>query len=776
MSTPIEPRILTPAVAQPAWSIASVPEAWREHPARNMLAGATTAIVSLPLAMGLGALAFSPFGPAFVSTGVLAGLYSAGFLGLIAVLAGARGVAIYAPRSLVCFMIAAVCADQLAAAPWLPRDEPRAVLAAVLLLLAMSGVFQLAFGALHLARMVKFIPTPVMAGFQNAAAVIILYSQLHILLGLAEKPALTGWPAALAQARPLSLLVAVVTLALVQLGPRLAPRLPPMVTGLLGGVLAYYALVAAGLGAHLGGTVGAIPVALPDGHQLGDIMALSVNPGFRAALPGLVVAAASIAVVASLDTLISAKVVEHISHQRGNATRELLCIGTANTLAPLLGGISGSVGLSATMANYQGGARNSLSLLVHGLLFLLLVPVLAPMLGAVPTVVLGALVAHAGYALFDRWTLQLALRALRGAAINWGSLMADLVVILLVTVIAVAGQVVAAVVLGISIALLVFALRMSRGVIRSWRHGDSLHSRRTRSAHDAALLAEHGRRILMVELEGPMFFGSVEQLHNRIDLALTDRVRHVVLDLSRVNEIDSTGARMLSQIAQRLASQGAELLICGEDNHHQTGRMLHDHGAAALLAPGRAFADLDRALEACENRLLEELKQQEGAPAELPLAELDMMQGLDADQRRTLAAALARVEFAAGEVVFRQGDPGDALYIILRGSASVRLQRGALPVPGEDAAQGPAAAGPARDLRLVTFSAGTVFGEMALLDRQPRSATVTADEPLACLALERARFEALAADHPAIGMAILANLARALSARLRQTNLTLGRD
>jgi CRP-like cAMP-binding protein len=74
----------------------------------------------------------------------------------------------------------------------------------------------------------------------------------------------------------------------------------------------------------------------------------------------------------------------------------------------------------------------------------------------------------------------------------------------------------------------------------------------------------------------------------------------------------------------------------------------------------------------------------------------------------------------------------------------------------------------------VTFSAGTVFGEMALLDREPRSATVTADEALVCYMLDQHSFERLAAAHPSIGMALLANLGRALSLRLRETNRTLG--
>ena len=105
--------------------LGALPVAWRGNPRVDAVAGAVTSLVTLPLALGLGALAVAPLGPAYLPAGVLAGLYAAAFLGLVAVLAGAKGIAIYAPRSLVSFMIAAVCADVLVPAAWLPKDDPR---------------------------------------------------------------------------------------------------------------------------------------------------------------------------------------------------------------------------------------------------------------------------------------------------------------------------------------------------------------------------------------------------------------------------------------------------------------------------------------------------------------------------------------------------------------------------------------------------------------------------------------------------------------------------
>jgi CRP-like cAMP-binding protein len=196
--------------------------------------------------------------------------------------------------------------------------------------------------------------------------------------------------------------------------------------------------------------------------------------------------------------------------------------------------------------------------------------------------------------------------------------------------------------------------------------------------------------------------------------------------------------------------------MCGHDEHAQTASLLADHSVSQALTSERLFPDLGHALEWCENDLLARLKSGAAASGEHPFELLDLVRGLSQGEREALRAALFRREFPPGATVFAQGDPGDALYIIVRGSASVRLRRG-----------------DGRERRLVTFSAGTVFGEMALLDHEPRSATVLADEPLACYVLERRVFDELCVLRSRIGLTLLANLSRQLSLRMRRANRIL---
>ena len=291
--------------------------------------------------------------------------------------------------------------------------EPYRNIVAGLIATVVSLPLTMGLGVLTLAPFgPEYTVLGMMAGFQNAAAITIMISQLHILLGWTQAPAMHDWLAVIAETRFLQLILGFVTLALIFNGHRIIKSVPPILT----------------------------------------------------ALPAMVIAAASIAVVASLDVLISAKLVENLSGQRGNSTRELLCIGTANAITPLLGGIAGSISLGATTTNFRSGARNSLSLFTHGVMFLLVISFLAPLVGVIPKVVIAAIVIFAGSQLFDRWTFNLIKKIIKRQVIKWPNISVDFVVILLVTAVALTGQIVVAVGFGIIISVIVFTVRMSQAM------------------------------------------------------------------------------------------------------------------------------------------------------------------------------------------------------------------------------------------------------------------------------------------------------------------------
>jgi CRP-like cAMP-binding protein len=179
-------------------------------------------------------------------------------------------------------------------------------------------------------------------------------------------------------------------------------------------------------------------------------------------------------------------------------------------------------------------------------------------------------------------------------------------------------------------------------------------------------------------------------------------------------------------------------------------------GVVAAMTRGRIFPDTDHAIEWAEDRLiLAELGDVESG-GEFPFNQLDVFAGFAPGDLESIKSLLQRRSYAKGELVFREGDQSAELFIIAHGSASVRI--------GLSAGQ---------ETRLITFSPGTQFGELALLDQEARSASVMADEALVCYVLARDDFMRLSHEHPQIAIKLLSNLARELSSRLRRATRTI---
>jgi anti-anti-sigma regulatory factor len=268
------------------------------------------------------------------------------------------------------------------------------------------------------------------------------------------------------------------------------------------------------------------------------------------------------------------------------------------------------------------------------------------------------------------------------------------------------------------------------------------------------LLSAEGRKIVAFELEGPIFFGTAEYLAAQVETAVQEATAYVVLDLKRVNELDSTGARVIHQLQGRLARDGKRLLLSHAQDSPSLWNVLEDMGVAAALAAQARFADTDAALEWAEDQLIAGSRGAAGLSDEVPLEGLTVLAGLPPAERGLVGRTLERRVYQRGDVVIKEGDTDRSLFIISKGTASVKVK-----LAGQD-----------REKRVASFSPGAVFGEVALLDREPRSATVTADEELVCYVLDEARFHALTREHPAIAVTLLTNLSRELSRRLRKAN------
>jgi SulP family sulfate permease len=711
--------------------------------------GIAGGVVAIPTSIGYGLLALGDLGAAFTPAAILAGLYSVVVLSLVVLLLGHRTPTAFAPRSIIAVLFAAIIADTVIPVARHGAASGDQTLALIVVLVVTAGLVQALFGLLRLGGVIRYIPAPVMAGFQNAVAVLLLMGQLDELLGVPARVPLTQWPATLARIEPLTLAVGLVTVVVIWQAPRRTRLVPAPIAGLLAGTVTHYALAALAGAERVGPVLGTVEAVVPSLAPIAAVPALVADPALRDHWPALVGAAISLAFVASLDALLCARATDAMTGHRTAPSTQLVRLGLGNVAAGLVGGIPGGINLGSTSAMIRAGGRSARASALSAALVLAAVVGLGPLIGVIPRAGIAGVVVVVALQLFDRPTLQRLGQLARRRDDYWRVAALDLGVVVVVAAVTVAFDLVRAVTIGVVIAIALFLYRMSRSVVRRTYRGDVVRSKRIREPALTELLAVEGRRIVVFELEGPIFFGTAERLARQVDAAVQGDVLFVVLDLRRVNELDSTGAAILLQAAARLRAEGVELVLAHLGENTPAVAALRDAGVARISAP--VFPDADAALEWAEDALIARHRGGGVAPAELAVEDIPVLSGLGDAERAAVASRLRRMVFGKGEVVIRQGDEDRSLFIVAQGTTTVRVT----------------VEGTSRQIRLVSYSRGTVFGEMALLDRQPRSATVTADEEVVCYALSEDAFNALVKEHPRLAVQLLANLARELSIRLR---------
>ena len=288
-------------------------------------------------------------------------------------------------------------------------------------------------------------------------------------------------------------------------------------------------------------------------------------------------------------------------------------------------------------------------------------------------------------------------------------------------------------------------------VARRHYRATAVRSKRRRNHDEEALLSRKASAISVYELQGNLYFGTMEQVFRKL-AAEIGSISYLILDLKRVMEVDDCACALIAQMNDSLAAKNEKLLLSHLPDalrlrlkQKQETQWLDEH----------FFPDTDAALEWCENQLL--LKERGGNRRDgtiVPLAKMDIFEGLDANELTLLQSVLREASFSTGAMIVREGDPADSLFLLASGLVSVCLRLG----DGK------------RRKRLSTIAAGMAFGELALLDGGARSADVVADEPSVCYVLPIAKLDELAAFHPELRSKLLFNIGRELSSRLRRAD------
>ena len=714
----------------------------------DIIAGLVSSTVAIPLAMAFGMFAFVTLGDEYFAYGAMAGLVSAVIAGFVCVLLGDRSTRVYAPRITTTFFLGLLLYSLLHRAPMMDAEpDVAATLLVFFAIILLGGLFQALFGLLRLGLLIKFAPHPVMAGFQNMAAVLLFLVQLGNVLGFEHNIRFTRVFGAIGEARPLSVLVAALTFVPMWNARRITTKVPPVLIGLGCGIIAYYGFVVAGLSDMLGPIIGPPTASAAMRTVLVDFFGLPMAAPLENSASLILSSALALAIIASIDALLCAKLTSQPGELRAGDDSLLIRLGVANAVSAGFGGLTSGINIGPSLANRAFGGRSWLSVIINAAAVLAAATLLFPLLAYMPRAVLSAVIMVIAIQHIDPWTKQLAARLIKPGTPQRGAIALDLGVSVFVSVLSIAINVVLAVFIGIVLAVLLFVVRMSRSNIRRLYRCDAVRSRRSRDPAELEVLHAQGASVLVIELQGALFFGSAERLAQIVDSETAKGTAALLLELRRITEIDSTGARILGDIDAALGARGVKLALVLSGRTETAARL------ADIFQRDRFFPDIDRAIEWAEDELLR--KAGTGPSLQLSLDQIPLLRDFTADQIERLRGWLEPVAWPAGHVIFRHGDPGSSLYLVTRGCASVHLRH-------DDG-----------DIRLVTFAAGAVFGELALLDRGPRSATITVDEDLTGFGLSEASFSGLCQEQPDIAIKLLSALGRELSVRIRYANMTI---
>lgn len=489
----------------------------------EIIAGVTVALLMVPQAVAYAALAGMP---------LVTGLYAALLPALVAAMWGASTRLSVGPTALTCLLVAASLTGM--AEPGSARWVDLAVWLALL-----SGLLQLIMGLGGFGWLLNIISAPVLMGFTQAAALLIIASQLPALIGLkGSLSSLLGDPSLDLRATAFG----VGALALLLLGRSVWPRLP-MIVLVVAGAAAVSA--ATGFAAAGGAVIGSLPAGLPSLYG-------PTWPGLDT-LGQLVVPAMVIALVSFLETASSAKVENQRDGRRWDDNQDLIGQG----LAKLAGAFSGSFAVSSSFSrsaiNLYAGARTGWATVVMVLCVLASLLLLTPALYHVPRAVLAAVVVVAVVNLVrpaafrQLWCIDRVEAATAGVTFA----------VTLATAPRIYWGVLAGVVMGLSHFL---HHRLHPRIIEVGLHPDG--SLRDRNLWQLPPLAP---QLFALRLDAELDFAAASGFERAITehLAAHPDTRHVCLFAQPINRMDASGVETFGQLRQRLADRGITLHVSG---------------------------------------------------------------------------------------------------------------------------------------------------------------------------------------------------------------------
>ncbi|MCE2983761.1 MAG: cyclic nucleotide-binding domain-containing protein [Parachlamydia sp.] len=619
------------------------------------------------------------------------------------------------------------------------------VLGAIVVSSLLTGLFFLLLGIFKAGKFIRFIPYPVIGGFMAGTGYLLIRGAFGVMTGLpfnlenleayfSSDLASLWFPAFIFA---FFLLAAVKQWKHYLIFPSLL---------LAGGAIFYAILAINGISTEEAALKGWLYSSF-SGEQV-------IKPLNLAALPAVQWSvifqnSGQIAVLMLLSTfslLLNITGIEVATETELNFDRELKAAGTAN-LVGALG--SAPVGYQAILGSYLVESLGVRSLLVNlfiGAFFCILLLFGVSAFSYVPKFILAGILMYMGLSFLVEWL--------------WTKrsifpLVEYLLICLIIFVIAFFGLF-EGVLTGLFCAVLLFTFNYSRmDAVKNAFDGSFYHSKIIRPKPHRDLLTEKGFEILILQLQGFIFFGSINKILKIIHSRLSNKAppKFLIVDCHRVSVFDTSACYSFTQLHQ--FAEANKITLIWANLSKKVNDELQKFNALNFRSL-ISFSSLDHALEWCENKILEDEKMPDVKYMHISIERQLEVAFPHPDYFKTLTKYLNKIELSKGEYLAREGDPSDGIYMIESGLIAAQKQ-----LKNQ------------RNIRYYTMSGGTTVGEIGYYLKIRRTADLIALTPATVYWLSEEAFNTMETEAPALSAILHQWIAKLMAERLNETNKTL---
>jgi len=522
----------------------------------DLFGGITAAVVALPLALAFGVSS---------GAGAIAGLYGAIFVGFFAALFGGTPSQISGPTGPMTVVIATVFSGVAAG-----NSENSTAIAFTIIILA--GLFQILFGIMRLGKYITLMPYTVISGFMSGVGVIIILLQIGPFFGHVASAnvveSVSKIPYFVSELNTAAVGLGILTLIIVFLTPSNITRFipSPLLALIIGTTVAYFFLSESGLN-----LIGDIPSGLPKFHlptfnisQIRDIFGYSLM----------------LAVLGSIDSLLTSLVADNITQTSHNSDRELIGQGIGNMIAGFCGGLPGAGATMRTVINVKTGGKTPISGMVHAFVLLIIVLRAGELTANIPHAVLAGILIKVGIDIID-WSF---LKRAHKISLKATGLM---YIVLFLTVFV---DLITAVAVGVFFANLLTIKSLSdiqsnhvKTISKPEEDDEDTHL----SIEEKHLLKRANSKILLFNLSGPMSFGAAKTISQRMGMVRKYEV--LILDLKDVPMLGVTASLAIENMIKDAHRNNHQVFLVGAAG--KVRERLQKMKLLRLLSPNHCFLE-----------------------------------------------------------------------------------------------------------------------------------------------------------------------------------------